>query len=247
MRCKPRSPWSSSSAWCLLPLSPSPAGFHFTDLHQTKAAFFKMLRNQFCELAAYPTRRCYATTHVFSALTLNQSKKPGSGCSHFFWQVLFSLQQLHSLSSNCCRFSQRWPFLSVGFSPFDSFPLFPHSCPGFWWPLCLFSAWRSGHTAAFLCCLEPNIVLIVFSFIPEDMWRVMWLFIVRHVTCKCVKKKKSVPVAVAWKLFVINSFFFFFTSLQWIFFLFSVSRLMETNLPSVLFCLFTRKALWRRC
>lgn len=87
----------------------------------------------------------------------------------FFWQVLFSLQQLLSPSSNCCHFSQRCLFLSDGFSPFESVPLFPHSCPGFWWPLCLFSARRSGHTAAFLCCLEPNIVLFVFSFISEDM------------------------------------------------------------------------------
>lgn len=52
----------------------------------------------------------------------------------------------------------------------------------------LFSAWRSGHTAAFLCCLEPRIVLFVFSLISEDMWRVMWLFIVRHVTCRCGEK-----------------------------------------------------------
>lgn len=177
---------------------------------------------------------------MFPALTLNQSKKPGGGCSHFFFLAGFVFTATTALA--VVRLSPL--FAEVSFS----FPLDP---------LCwrvfryfhilatasgdLFSAWRSGHPAAFLCCLEPRIVLFVFSLISEDIWRVMWLFIVRHVTCRCGKKHSHCVKTFCDK----NVFclFFFYKIDMPTFFLFAVSRLMEANLPSVLFCLFTRKAL----
>lgn len=65
---------------------------YFQNYNQTKCLILKEWR--------------YATKTMVSCLSLSRSKRRGSKCR----QVLLTLQQRHSLSSSCRRFSQRFLF-----------------------------------------------------------------------------------------------------------------------------------------